>query len=92
MRLSASVAVTAPRAPKPMQPIERQLSQSKAYRTVACAFGVLFLALALTIVVVSDISLGTVIAAAVIGGLGLDAIVSALRNRKSLLARIGPLP
>ncbi|MFZ1623210.1 MAG: hypothetical protein WAU48_00280 [Gammaproteobacteria bacterium] len=50
------------------------------------------MALALAIFVVSDVSLESLIAAVLIGGLGLDAIVSALRNKKSLLARIGPLP
>ncbi len=66
--------------------------QSSASRTVACVFGVFFMALALAIFVVSDVSLESLIAAVLIGGLGLDAIVSALRNKKSLLARIGPLP
>ncbi len=75
-----------------MQPTEHQPSQTKAYRTVTCAFGVFFLALALVIFVVSEVSLGTLVAGVLVGGLGLDAIVSALRNKKSLLARIGPLP
>jgi len=66
--------------------------QSRAYRTVTCAFGVFFMALALAIFAVSDVSLESLIATVLVGGLGLDAIVSALRDKKSLLARIGPLP
>ena len=75
-----------------VQPTGHQTPQSKAYRAVTCGFGVLFVALGLAIFVVSEVSLGTLIAGVVVGGLGLDAIVSALRNKKSLLARIGPLP
>lgn len=56
------------------------------------AFGVLFVALALAILAISELSLRSVIAGVLVGGLGVDAIVSALRNKKSLLARIGPLP
>jgi hypothetical protein len=75
-----------------MQPTEHQPMQSNVYRTITCAFGVLFLASAIAIFVVSEVSYGTVVAGVLVGGLGLDAIVSALRNKKSLLARIGPLP
>lgn len=75
-----------------MQPTEHQPLQSKAYRTVTCVFGTLFVAVALAIFVISESSWGALIAGALVGGLGLDAIISALRNKKSLLARIGPLP
>lgn len=75
-----------------MRSSEEQLVESATYRIVTCAFGVLFVALAITAYVVSDQTLGAAIAAFVLGGLGLDAIVSAYRARKSLLARIGPLP
>ena len=77
---------------RPMQPTEHQPMQSNVYRTITCAFGVLFLASAIAIFVVSEVSYGTMVAGVLVGGLGLDAIVSALRNKKSLLARIGPLP
>ena len=59
---------------------------------VTFAFGTLFVACAVAIFIVSELSPGVWIAGIVIGGLGLDAIISALRSRKSLLARIGPLP
>ena len=72
--------------------IDPQRPQSRIYRTVTAAFGVFFLALALLIFAVSDFSLRTVIAGVLVGGLGVDAIVSAARNKTSLLARIGPLP
>jgi hypothetical protein len=52
----------------------------------------LFAVIALAVVVVSDRSFGPLLAAAVIGILGIDAIASAFRNRPSLLSRIGPLP
>jgi hypothetical protein len=39
-----------------------------------------------------DLSVGPVLAAAVIGGLGIEALLSAARNRRCLLSRIGPLP
>ncbi len=75
-----------------MQLADHQPSQSKIYRIVTCAFGVIFGALALAIVVFAEISLGSLIASVLVGGVGLDAIVCALRNKKSLLAKIGPLP
>jgi len=39
-----------------------------------------------------DLSVGPVLAAVVIGGLGIEALLSAARNRRCLLSRIGPLP
>lgn len=75
-----------------MQSAEHQWTQSKTYRIGTCAFGAFFVALALVILVIPELSLGTLIAGVLVGGLGLEAIVSALRGKKSLLARIGPLP
>ncbi len=65
---------------------------SRAHRIVTATFGVLFAALAVAIYVVSDRSFGPVLGAVVIGVFGVDAIASALRNKPSLLSRIGPLP
>jgi hypothetical protein len=48
--------------------------------------------LAVAIVVVSDRTVGPLLAAAVVSVLGIDAFVSAFRNKPSLLSRIGPLP
>lgn len=65
---------------------------SSAGRLVTAAFGLLFVALAVAVVVVSDRSIGPLMAAAVLGILGVDAMVSACRGKRSLLSRIGPLP
>lgn len=75
-----------------MQPTDYQSSHAKALRTVTYAFGILFVMLGFAIFVVAEFSLGTLIAGILVGGLGLDAIVSAFRNKKSVLASIGPLP
>ena len=63
-------------------------------RWVAAAIGALFIAIALFILVSSPdaLGLGALLAVVVIGGLGLEAVVSAVRNRRCLLSRIGPLP
>ena len=65
---------------------------SRNYRIVTAVFGLFFVVLAVAIVVVSDHTVGPLLAAAVISVLGIDAIASALRNKPSLLSRIGPLP
>jgi hypothetical protein len=67
---------------------------SRTYRVVTAAFGLLFLIVALLIVVTSDTAtrFGALLAAIIVGGLGLDALISALRDKRSLLSRIGPLP
>lgn len=75
-----------------MQPTDDQAPPSRTYRAVTYAFGILFVLLGLAIFVVGEFSLGVLIAGVVVGGLGLDAIVSAFRDKTSLLARIGPLP
>ncbi|MEO8839158.1 MAG: hypothetical protein ABI351_10650 [Herbaspirillum sp.] len=56
------------------------------------AFGIFFLVLGIVIFVVAEFSFGTLMAGVLVGGLGLDAIISAFRNKTSLLAKIGPLP
>jgi len=63
-------------------------------RIVTAAFGVLFVAVAIAILLTVDRSMliGAVIAAVVVGGLGIDALISAARGRRSLMSRIGPLP
>jgi hypothetical protein len=75
-----------------MKPREHPPSQSKSHRIVTCAFGVLFVALAIAIFFVSEVSLGSLIAGALVGGLGLDAVLSSVRGKRSLLSRLGPLP
>jgi hypothetical protein len=65
-----------------------------AERWVTAMVGLLFVGLAIAIVCSfeADLSLGALAAAAVIGGLGIDALLSAARKRRSILSRIGPLP
>lgn len=69
-------------------------NSTKSHRLVGVLFGVFFVALAVLIVATSDAStrLGAIAAAIVIGGLGLDLLISAMRGKRSLLSRIGPLP
>jgi hypothetical protein len=61
---------------------------------VESAFGIGFILVAIAIVVYADPGMGAGpwLVAAVIGGLGLDAVLAAARGRRSLLSRIGPLP
>lgn len=63
-------------------------------RWVTGAVGLLFVGIAVAIVysVGADHSLGSFAAAVVIGWLGIDALLSAARKRRSVLLRIGPLP
>ncbi|MEP7328637.1 MAG: hypothetical protein ABI777_05455 [Betaproteobacteria bacterium] len=75
-----------------MQPSDHEWQQSKMYRTVTGAFGTFFVILAVAIIAISEMAPGVAIAAFLLGVLGIDAIVAALRGKKSLLSRIGPLP
>ncbi len=63
-------------------------------RIVSAAFGILFLTIAIVLVFLIDASnpIGSVIAVLVIGALGLDSLLAAIRPRVSLIERIGPLP
>ena len=63
-------------------------------RWVDVAFGLLFVGISAAILYssTSEVGLGAWAAALIIGGLGLDALLSAARNRRSLVSRIGPLP
>lgn len=63
-----------------------------AYRGVTAVFGVLFTIVAIAIVVVSEFTIGAILAAVVIGILGINAMIGAYRNTPTLLSRIGPLP
>jgi len=58
------------------------------------AIGLLFVGVAVAIVRLADPAspVGSLLAALVIGGLGVDALFSAARGRRSLLSRLGPLP
>lgn len=69
-------------------------SKCKSNRVVTAAFGVIFTGLAVAIIVtaVASTLTGSLIAASIVGMLGVDALISAVRNKRSLLSRIGPLP
>ena len=63
-------------------------------RVAAAVIGAFFVGIALAILAsfMHDLSVGPVLAAVVIGGLGIEALLSAARKRRCLLSRIGPLP
>lgn len=66
----------------------------KSPQIVDLVFGVSMAALAVAILVLAEPTnlVGSIAAALVIGGLGVEAVVSAFRGKRSLLARVGPLP
>ncbi|PSR17954.1 hypothetical protein C8255_09915 [filamentous cyanobacterium CCP3] len=68
--------------------------RSRSYRWVTAIVGLVFVVLAIAILFTADRQnrIGAYGAAFIVGGLGIDAVVSAARNRLSLMARIGPLP
>ena len=68
--------------------------QGTRERIAAVVIGAFFVGIALAILAsfVRDLSVGPVLAAVVIGGLGIEALLSAARRRRCLLSRIGPLP
>ena len=72
----------------------RNQDESHGSRIVTGCMGALFVALAIAIIVVADWPLGpgALVAALVIGLLGIDALIGAVRGKRSLLSRIGPLP
>lgn len=76
------------------KPNPGQGTQSRTYRWVTASMGLLFVGLAVAILYTADSRhrLGAYGAALIVGGLGVEAVVSAARNRLSILARIGPLP
>jgi hypothetical protein len=59
-------------------------------RVAAVLIGALFVGVSLAILAafMHDLSVGPVLAAVVIGGLGIEALLSAARNRRCLLSRI----
>lgn len=67
---------------------------SRTARIVGACLGAMFVLIALYLALSAPSALGTgeIIAIVLLGGLGIDAIVSAVRDRRSLISRIGPLP
>lgn len=77
---------------KPSRPASPSTSTSA--RIVDLLFGLLLAAIAVAILIWSEPSTlaGSLVAALILGGLGIESIYSAKRRRRSLVARIGPLP
>ena len=67
-------------------------TKSMTHRLVTGAFGAFFTVIAIVVFVVSDRTIGPLLAAICLGLLGINAMVSAYRNTPSILSRIGPLP
>jgi hypothetical protein len=61
-------------------------------RYITAALGCLFVGLAIAIVIFADRGWPAYLAAVAVGALGVDAIHGAVRGRRCLLSRIGPLP
>ncbi|GEM_PF-2913521 len=70
------------------------MTRGKSERIVTTIFGIFFVILAGVILVAAweSTPIGAVVVALIVGLLGAEAIVSAMRDRPSLLSRIGPLP
>lgn len=70
------------------------MSKHRASRTADAIVGTVFLILGVAILLTAwqFTPPGAAIAAALVGGLGIEAIVSAVRSKASLISRIGPLP
>jgi hypothetical protein len=70
------------------------VSESPSGRRVTAAFGAILLVLAVVTVATSgpETRAGAIVVALVLAGLGIDALFSAARGRRSLVSRIGPLP
>lgn len=66
---------------------------STLHRWITGTFGGVFVAAALALLIVADIGRpAAMVGFLLILGVGLDVVVAALRNRRSLIERIGPLP
>ena len=75
-------------------PIDPVKQRPRTLRVVTALFGVFLILLAVAILLLVDRSMivGGVVAALVLGLLGVDACVSAARDKPALVQRIGPLP
>jgi hypothetical protein len=70
------------------------MSGSRVDRLVTAAFGAFLVGIAVLSLVSADRSAraGASLVALVLGLLGVDALVAAVRGRRALVSRIGPLP
>jgi len=66
--------------------------KSRQYRIITVTLGLIFVIVSIAILVVTDRTIGPIVVSLVVGLLGVDAIISASRNKPSLLSRIGALP
>ena len=73
---------------------DKLATRGRLDRWVTAAVGLLFVGIAIAILAISasERPIAAFLAAFVTGGLGMDALLSATRNRRSFLSRIGPLP
>ena len=74
--------------------VELPEARKGSERWATAAVGLLFVGVALAIAywAAAEYTFGAIAAAVLVGGLGVDALVSAVRGRRSILSRIGPLP
>jgi len=70
------------------------MTRANLERLVTALFGVFFIIIAVVVLIVAwdATPIGGMVVSLVIGFLGAEAIVSAWRDRSSLLSRMGPLP
>lgn len=81
------------RPPPTDEPIDDSLRKRPLHRLVTAAIGLLLMGIAAYASFVAGLDgWGAVAVAAVLGLLGVQAIVAAWRGRVAWLARIGPLP
>ena len=75
-------------------PIDPGKQKSRTRRVVTALFGVFLILLAVAVLLLVDRSMivGGVVAALALGLLGVDACLSAARDKPAFVQRIGPLP
>lgn len=83
-----------PRAVQIARMIDDAGGYTQQRRAVGAGFGVFFIIVAILLAFAADASnaFGVIVCVIAVGGLGVDAVISAWRQRRSLLERIGPLP
>lgn len=65
---------------------------SKAHRMITGAFGIFLIGVAFLTFLFADAGLAAIFVALVLALLGADALASAIRDKRSIVSRIGPLP
>jgi hypothetical protein len=72
--------------------MEDKIEKSNKTKTIEVLFGLFFFGIAISILVFSELYWGSLLVSFVIFVLAIDLIISAWKNKMSLLSRIGPLP